>query len=81
MKHEVADREQRLDSSNQEYQGLQRQLRDMLTTIAKETNDIKKLEQELREGNSQNTIHYVLILYIFVTVDPFNSLSCQHQNV
>ena len=50
MKREVADRETQLDLSTQEYQALQTKLEHMLATIARETMEIKKLEQELREG-------------------------------
>ena len=50
MKREVRDQEVQLEFSNQEYSELQAQLQGMLATIAKETQDIKKLEQELREG-------------------------------
>ncbi|KAK2177182.1 hypothetical protein NP493_614g00022 [Ridgeia piscesae] len=50
VKREVADRETQLDLSTQEYQALQSQLEHMLATIARETMEIKKLEQELREA-------------------------------
>ena len=47
---EVADKEQQLSLTNQTYAGLQRKLEEMLATIARETDALKKLEQELREG-------------------------------
>ena len=50
VKREVADRETQLDMSTQQYQALQSKLEHMLATIARETIEIKKLEQELREG-------------------------------
>ncbi|KAI0228191.1 Centriolin [Lamellibrachia satsuma] len=50
VKREVADRETQLDMSTQQYQALQSKLEHMLATIARETIEIKKLEQELREA-------------------------------
>ena len=48
---EMADKEEQLSITNQQYSALQQKLEEMLLTIAKETEDIKKLEQDLREGN------------------------------
>jgi len=50
VKREMADKEQQLNLTTREYMALQHKLEDMLMTIAKETEEIKKLEQELREG-------------------------------
>ena len=36
--------------TNQEYQALQSQLEEMILTIAREAEDIKRLETELKEG-------------------------------
>ena len=47
---EMADKEEQLNITNHQYAALQTKLEEMLLTIAKETEDIKKLEQELREG-------------------------------
>lgn len=46
----MVDKEQQINESNQMYGQLQGQLELMLDTIAKETTDIKKLEQQLNEG-------------------------------
>ena len=46
----MVDKEQQINESNQMYGQLQDQLELMLDTIAKETNDIKQLEQTLNEG-------------------------------
>ena len=46
----MADKEHQLTLTQQQYQALQQQLEHMLLTIAKETDDIKRLEGELREG-------------------------------
>lgn len=46
----MVDKEQQISESNQVYGQLQDQLELMLDTIAKETNDIKTLEQKLNEG-------------------------------
>ena len=50
MQKEVNDAEVQLEMSNQEYYALQRKLEEMLATITREASDIKKLEQELRDG-------------------------------
>ena len=50
MQKEVRDAEVQLEMSNQEYHALQRKLEEMLATITREASDIKKLEQELRDG-------------------------------
>ncbi|XP_052229704.1 centriolin-like isoform X2 [Dreissena polymorpha] len=49
MYAEMVDKEQQINESNQMYTQLQDQLELMLDTIAKETNDIKSLEQKLNE--------------------------------
>jgi hypothetical protein len=46
----VAEKEKQLNLTSQQYAELQRQLEGMIHTIARETEDIKKLEQELRDG-------------------------------
>ncbi|XP_053381516.1 centriolin-like isoform X4 [Mercenaria mercenaria] len=46
---DMVDKEQQINESNQMYGQLQEQLELMLDTVAKETNDIKKLEQQLNE--------------------------------
>ncbi|XP_060070795.1 centriolin-like [Ylistrum balloti] len=46
---EMVDKEQQISESNQMYGQLQQQLEVMLDTIAKETADIKKLEQQLND--------------------------------
>ena len=46
----MADKEQQLMMSNQGYTALQRKLEEMLATIARETDSLKRLEQDLREG-------------------------------
>ena len=48
----MVDKEQQINESNQMYGQLQSQLELMLDTVAKETNDIKRLEQQLNEGTS-----------------------------
>lgn len=50
MYAEMVDKEQQINESNQMYGQLQDQLELMLDTIARETNDIKQLEQQLNEG-------------------------------
>jgi septal ring factor EnvC (AmiA/AmiB activator) len=50
MKREMNEREKDLNLSQQQYQELRDQLQDMLNTIADETDEITKLEAELREG-------------------------------
>ena len=47
---EVADKEAQINYNNEVYEELQNQLDTMLARITKETEDIKRLEQELREG-------------------------------
>lgn len=47
----MADAEVQLELSSGEYNALQKKLEDMLATIAKEAKDIRRLEQELKEGN------------------------------
>ena len=46
----MVDKEQQINESNQLYGQLQQQLEVMLDTIAKETNDIKKLEHQINSG-------------------------------
>ncbi|XP_067662812.1 centriolin-like [Haliotis asinina] len=48
-KAEMVDKEQQISEDNQVYTELQNQLQDMLQTVARETADIKKLEQQLNE--------------------------------
>ena len=60
----MADAEVQLELSNQEYYALQRKMEDMLATIAKEAEDIRKLEQELRDGTVE----------IYSASVPFNNL-------
>lgn len=50
MYAEMVDKEQQISESNQMYGQLQTQLEVMLDTIAKETDDIKKLETQLNDG-------------------------------
>ena len=50
MYADMVDKEQQINESNQMYGQLQDQLELMLDTIARETNDIKQLEQQLNEG-------------------------------
>ena len=50
MYAEMVDKEQQISESNQMYGQLQQQLEVMLDTIARETDDIKKLEQQLNDG-------------------------------
>ena len=54
MYGEMVDKEQQINESNQMYGQLQDQLELMLDTIARETNDIKQLEQQLNEGMCNN---------------------------
>lgn len=53
MYADMVDKEQQINESNQMYGQLQDQLELMLDTIARETNDIKQLEQQLNEGLSE----------------------------
>ena len=53
MKKEVAEKEHKLSITTQQYVELQRQLESMIYTIARETEDIKRLEQELRDGEKE----------------------------
>ncbi|XP_071115643.1 centriolin-like [Haliotis cracherodii] len=48
-KAEMVDKEQQISEDNHVYSELQNQLQDMLQTVARETADIKKLEQQLNE--------------------------------
>ena len=48
----MADKEHELTLTQQQYQALQHQLEHMLLTIARETDEIKRLEMELREGEA-----------------------------
>ena len=50
MYAEMVDKEQQISESNQMYGQLQTQSEVMLDTIAKETDDIKKLESQLNDG-------------------------------
>ena len=50
MKREAADREAQLELSTQQYHALQCKLEHMLATIARETIEMKNVEQELHEG-------------------------------
>ena len=50
MYADMVDKEQQINESNHMYGQLQDQLELMLDTIARETNDIKQLEQQLNEG-------------------------------
>ncbi len=56
VEKEMADAEVQLELSNQEYNVLHKKLEDMLTTIAREAKDIRKLEQELKEGGSESVL-------------------------
>ncbi|KAL3870359.1 hypothetical protein ACJMK2_038429 [Sinanodonta woodiana] len=47
---EMVDKEQQINESNQMYGQLQDQLELMLDTVARETNDIKRLEQQLQDN-------------------------------
>lgn len=46
----MVDKEQQISESNQMYGQLNQQLEVMLDTIARETEDIKKLEVQLNDG-------------------------------
>lgn len=46
----MVDKEQQISESNQMYGQLNQQLEVMLDTIARETEDIKKLETQLNDG-------------------------------
>lgn len=46
----MVDKEQQISESNQMYGQLNQQLEVMLDTIARETDDIKKLETQLNDG-------------------------------
>ncbi|XP_056668013.1 centriolin isoform X6 [Monodelphis domestica] len=50
VKAQKKSREQQRDIMNKQYQQLESRLDDILTRIAKETDDIKDLEQQLTEG-------------------------------
>ncbi|XP_074654226.1 uncharacterized protein LOC141908208 isoform X2 [Tubulanus polymorphus] len=52
LKVQVADKEQQITFDNEQYSDMQRQLDNMLARIAKETSDIKRLEQQLRDGQA-----------------------------
>ncbi|XP_064649335.1 centriolin-like [Lineus longissimus] len=49
---QVADKEAQISFNNQLYEDTQQQLDSMIARIAKETADIKRLEQQLREGQA-----------------------------
>lgn len=51
MKAQKASKEQQLDVMNKHYKQLESRLDDMLSRIAKETEEIKDLEQQLTDGN------------------------------
>ena len=53
MQQEVAEQEEQLAITREQYHTLQYQLQDMLATIAKEAGQISKLETELREGKGE----------------------------
>lgn len=50
MQKEMADKQTQLQLSNQQYNELVAKLEEALATIAMDTADIQKLEQQLREG-------------------------------
>lgn len=46
----MVDKEQQISESSQAYGELQKKMDEMLDTIAKETQEVKRLEQQLNEG-------------------------------
>ncbi len=50
IQEELAEREEQLQISSDQYLDLQGQLEYTLQNISKETGDVRSLEQELREG-------------------------------
>lgn len=62
MKAQKASKEQQLDVMNKHYKQLESRLDDMLSRIAKETEEIKDLEQQLTDGNFFLILQYFLYL-------------------
>ena len=50
IEDEVEEREGRLDAANQQYYDLQGELQDMLHRITQETQDMRRMEQDLKDG-------------------------------
>lgn len=66
----MVDKEQQISESNQMYGQLNQQLEVMLDTIARETDDIKKLETQLNDGKPAKQSASRL------TVNPTLALCC-----
>ena len=50
IEDEVEEREGRLDAANQQYYDLQGELQDMLHRITQETQDMRRMEKDLKDG-------------------------------
>lgn len=66
----MVDKEQQISESNQMYGQLNQQLEVMLDTIARETDDIKKLETQLNDGKLAKQSAS------WLTVKPILALCC-----
>jgi hypothetical protein len=67
----MVDKEQQISESNQMYGQLNQQLEVMLDTIARETEDIKKLEMQLNDGTNitrltKNNLSQIDLRVVFV---------------
>lgn len=62
MKAQKRGKEQQLDIMNKQYKQLESRLDEILSRIAKETEEIKDLEQQLTEGKNLSTIYKVSVL-------------------
>lgn len=51
MRAQKASKEQQIEVMNKQYKQLEIRLDEMLSRIAKETEEIKDLEQQLTDGN------------------------------
>lgn len=56
MKAQKRGKEQQLDIMNKQYKQLESRLDEILSRIAKETEEIKDLEQQLTEGENLSKI-------------------------
>lgn len=60
MKAQKRGKEQQFDIMNKQYKQLESRLDEILSRIAKETEEIKDLEQQLTEGeNSKQGLRYI----------------------
>ena len=60
MKAQKRGKEQQFDIMNKQYKQLESRLDEILSRIAKETEEIKDLEQQLTEGeNSKQDLRYI----------------------